>query len=89
MTIDQAKTLKEGQKVYYLGLEGLPEVVTILRVNYNNLGRIEVHLVDNCYVPEKELNDYLFLTFDECAKRCEDVFKSKLNKLKELEKLEK
>ena len=89
MTLEEARSLKEGQEVYYRGLEDLPEKVKVSHVLYNSLYKLEVHLVDNCYIPEKELGDYLFLTFDECSKRCEDVFKSKLNKLKELAKLEK
>lgn len=84
MTLNEAKDLKSGQKLYYLGLDGLPEAVMVDKVLYNSLGHIEVHLVENCYVPEKELQDFLFLTFEECAQVCEKFFKKKLDKLKEM-----
>ena len=88
MTVEEARTLKSGQEIYYKGLEILPEKVIVDKIIYNNQGKIEIHLVDNCYIPERDLQDYVFLTFDECAKSCEKCFKDRLAKLKEMLKSE-
>lgn len=87
MTLDEAKTLKEGQEIYYRGIESLPEKVVVGKLLYDNYGKLEIHLVDFCYIPERDL-DYVFLTFNECASACEKDFKEKLAKLKEMLKLE-
>lgn len=86
MTLEEAKQLKAGQEIYYKGLDILPEKVIISSILYNSNGKLEINLVDNCYIPERDL-DYIFLTFDECAKACEEEYKNRLNKLREMEKL--
>ena len=86
MTLEEAKQLKVGQEIYYKGLDILPEKVTISSILYNSNGKLEINLVDNCYIPERDL-DYIFLTFDECAKACKKDFEKRLNKLREMEKL--
>lgn len=83
MTLEEAKNLKKNQVIYYRGLEDFPEKVTVSDIRMNQNNRIEVHLADNCYIPEGDLN-YIFLTFDECANDCERIFKEKLNKLKQM-----
>lgn len=84
MTIEEAKQLKEGQEIYYRGLNGLPEKVTVDKLITDSYGKLEVHLVDNCYIPERDLQDYVFLTFDECVAVCEKHYKEQLQKLKEM-----
>ena len=86
MTLQEAKQLKTGQQIYYKGLDILPIKVIVSTVVYNSDNKLEIYLVDNCYVPERDL-DYVFLTFDECAKACEKEYKIRLNKLREMEKL--
>lgn len=88
MTLEEAKTLKPRQEIYYKGIEILPEKVIVDKIIYNDQGKIEIHLVDNCYIPERDLQEYVFLTFEECAKFCEKDFKDRLAKLKEMLKLE-
>lgn len=83
MTLDEAKKLKVGQEIYYRGLEMIPEKVTVSSILYNSNGKIEINLVDNCYIPERDL-DYIFLTFEQCAESCEKEFKDKLKKLKQM-----
>lgn len=83
MTLDEAKTLKEGQEIYYRGIESLPEKVVVGKLLYDSYGKLEIHLVDFCYIPERDL-DYVFLTFDECAKSCKNDFEQRLQKLREL-----
>ena len=86
MTLEEAKQLKAGQEIYYKGLDILPEKVIVSSILYNSNGKLEVNLVDNCYIPERDL-DYIFLTFDECASACKKDFEKRLNKLREMEKL--
>ena len=86
MTLEEAKQLKVGQEIYYKGLDILPEKVIVSSILYNSNGKLEINLVDNCYIPERDL-DYIFLTFDECAKACKKDFEKRLNKLREMEKL--
>lgn len=86
MTLEQATKLKEGQKIWYRGFEELPEEVEVLILKTDSYGKLEIHLVDNCYIPERDL-DYIFLTFDECAKVCEEYHKKKLEQLREMIKL--
>lgn len=83
MTLEQAKTIKECQELYYHGIEELPEKVTVSKVIIDTQGKLEIHLVDNCYIPERDLG-HVFLTFDECAKFCEKQFQLKLQKLREM-----
>lgn len=83
MTIIEAKSLKEGQEIYYRGIEDLPEKVIVSKI-MDNRGKLEIHLADNCYIPERDLQDYIFLTFDECAEMCKKVFESKLDKLRKM-----
>ena len=83
MTLDQAKTLKEGQQIWYRAFEELPEKVVISKIIRNDNGKLEIHLVDNCYIPERDL-DYIFLTFEDCAKACEKYYNEKLNKLRQM-----
>lgn len=83
MTLEEAKQLKEGQEIWYSGLEGLPELVTVGSIKTDSYGKLEIHLVDNCYIPERDLG-YVFLTFDECSKDCKVRFEKKLEKLREL-----
>ena len=86
MTLEEAKQLKEGQEIWYRCIDSLPELVTISSIKIDGYGKLEIHLVDNCYIPERDL-DYVFLTFDECAKACKKDFEKRLNKLREMEKL--
>lgn len=88
MTLEEAKTLKIGQEIYYRGLDEMPEKVIVSSILFNSSGKIEVNLKDNCYIPERDL-DYIYLTFDECAEACEKSFKEKLIKLREMMKQEK
>lgn len=83
MTLEEAKQLKEGQEIWYRGIDSLPELVTISSIKMDGYGKLEIHLVDNCYIPERDL-DYVFLTFDECAKSCKNDFEKRLQKLREL-----
>lgn len=86
MTLEEAKKLKDCQKIWYRGLDELPEEVEVLKLTTDAYGKLEIHLVDNCYIPERDL-EYVFLTFDECAKSCEKHFQDKLAKLREMIKL--
>lgn len=88
MTLEEAKKLKDCQKIWYRGLNELPEEVEVLKLTTDGYGKLEIHLVDNCYIPERDL-DYVFLTFDECAKSCEKHFQEKLSKLKQMILLQK
>lgn len=88
MTLEEAKQLKEGQEIWYRGIDSLPELVKISNIKTDSYGKLEIHLVDNCYIPERDL-DYVFLTFDECANSCKKDFEERLQKLRELEKLNK
>lgn len=83
MTLDKAKQLKEGQELYYMGFERLPEKVVVNKIITDGYGKLEIHLVDNCYIPERDLG-YVFLTFDECAKACEKHYQMRLSKLREM-----
>lgn len=87
MTLDEAKQLKEGQQLWYRGLSELPEKVVINKLITDGYGKLEIHLVDSCYIPERDL-DYVFLTFDECAKACKKHYEKQLEKLREMLKLE-
>ena len=89
MTLEEAKQLKEGQELWYKSLNNFPEKVIVSKLLYNLDGKLEIHLIDNCYIPERDLNEYIFLNFEDCAKQCEKEFKEKLNKLKEMLKMEK
>lgn len=89
MTLEQAKELKEGHELWYNGLEGFPEKVVVDHVSSTEAGKLEIHLVDNCFIPERDMEEYVFCTFEECAKACEKGFKEKLEKLREMLKLEK
>ena len=84
MTLEEAKQLKEGQEIWYRGIDSLPELVTISSIKTDSYGKLEIHLVDNCYIPERDLQDYIFLTFDECTEMCKKVFESKLDKLRKM-----
>lgn len=86
MTSEEAKTIKEGQELWYRGLEGFPEKVIVSHVSRND-SKAEIHLVDNCYIPERDFEDYVFLTFEECASSCEKEYKRKLDKLHEMLKI--
>ena len=86
MTLQEAKQLKVGQEIWYRGIDNLPELVTISSIKTDSNGKLEIHLVDNCYIPERDL-EYIFLTFDECASACKNDFEERLNKLREMEKL--
>ena len=83
MTLEQAKQLKEGQEIWYRGIDSLPQLVTISSIKIDGYGKLEIHLVDNCYIPERDL-DYVFLTFDECSSVCKNDFEQRLQKLREL-----
>ena len=83
MTLDQAKQLKEGQQIWYSSFGDLPEKVVISKIITDGYGKLEIHLVDNCYIPERDL-DYIFLSFDECAKACKKYYNEKLNKLRQM-----
>lgn len=83
MTLEEATKLEQGQKIWYRGLNELPEEVEVLKLTTDAYGKLEIHLVDNCYIPERDL-DYIFLTFDECAKSCKNDFEQRLQKLREL-----
>lgn len=83
MTLEEAKQLKEGQEIYYMGFERLPEKVVVNKLITDGYGKLEIHLVDNCYIPERDLG-YVFLTFNECAESCEKHFQEKLKKLREI-----
>lgn len=83
MTLDEAKKLKVGQEIWYRALSDLPEKVVISKIITDGYGKLEIHLVDNCYIPERDLN-YVFLTFDECASACKNEFEERLQKLKML-----
>lgn len=87
MTLDEAKKLKVGQELYYRGLEELPEKVVVSKLITDGYGKLEIHLVDNCFIPERDL-DYVFLTFDECAEACKKHYEKQLEKLREMLKLE-
>lgn len=89
MTVEEAKQLKEGQEIYYKGIVGFPEIVKISKIEYDKNNKIEIHLEDNCYIPERDLSEYVFLTIEECIKACEKEFKEKLDKLKNMLKKEK
>ena len=84
MTLNEAKELKQGQNIFYKNVDCFPEQVEVSSIKYNNDGKIEIHLVDNCYIPERDIENYIFLTFDECKKSCEKTFNEKLKKLKEM-----
>jgi len=88
MTLEEAKQLKEGQEIWYRGLSELPEKVIIDKLITDGYGKLEIHLADNCYIPERDL-DYVFLKFDECAKYCKNDFERRLKKLREMEMLNK
>ena len=68
MTLNEAKELKQGQNIFYKNVDCFPEQVEVSSIKYNNDGKIEIHLVDNCYIPERDIENYIFLTFDECKK---------------------
>ena len=63
------------------------EEVEVLKLTTDGYGKLEIHLVDNCYIPERDL-DYVFLTFDECAEACKKHYEKQLEKLREMLKLE-
>ena len=87
MTLEEAKQLKEGQQLWYRGLSELPEKVVINKLVTDAYGKLEIHLVDNCYIPERDL-EYAYLTFDECAEACKKHYEKQLEKLREMLKLE-
>lgn len=87
MTLEQAAKLEQGQKIWYRGFEELPEEVEVSILKTDAYGKLEIHLVDNCYIPERDL-DYVFLTFDECAEACKKHYEKQLEKLREMLKLE-
>ena len=60
MTLEQAKQLKEGQEIWYKGLNDFPEKVVVSKLLYNQQGKLEIHLVDNCYIPERDLKEYVY-----------------------------
>lgn len=86
MTLEEVKNIKEGQELWYRGIEELPEKVVVSKLITDGYGKLEIHLVDNCYIPERDLG-YVFLTFEECAKSCETHFQIKLQKLREMIRL--
>lgn len=88
MTLDEAKKLKVGQEIWYSSFGDLPEKVVISKIITDGYGKLEIHLVDNCYIPERDL-EHVFLTFDECADACQKYFEKKLQKLRELILMEK
>lgn len=87
MTLEEAKQLKEGQEIWYRGLNDFPEKVVVSKLLYNQQGKLEIHLVDNCYIPERDLKEYVYLTFNECAEVCKKNFQEKLDKLKHMMEL--
>ena len=89
MTLDEAKQLKEGQEIWYRGFSELPEKVIVSKLVTDEYGKLEIHLVDNCYIPERDLKDYVFLTFNDCAEMCKKHYEKQLEKLREMIKLEK
>ena len=86
MTLEEAKQLKEGQEIWYRDLDNLPKLVTISSIKTDSYGRLEIHLVDNCYIPERDL-DYVFLTFDDCMEVCRHHHEKQLEILREMLKL--
>lgn len=83
MTLEETKNLKIGQEIWYRALGDLPQKVVISKIITDGYGKKEIHLVDNCYIPERDL-DYVFLTFDECANACKKYFEERLNKLRQM-----
>lgn len=89
MTLEEAKQLKEGQEIWFMGINGLPEKVIVSKLITDNYGKLEIHLVDSCYIPERDLDRYVYLTFDKCAEACKKHYEKQLEKLREMIKLEK
>lgn len=86
MTLEEAKQLKEGQEIWYRGINNLPELVKISNIKTDSYGKLEIHLIDNCYIPERDL-DYVFLKFDECMEVCRNHREKQLEILREMLKL--
>lgn len=84
MTLDEAKGLTQGQKCYYKSIYTyLPDEVEVSMLLYDNNGKLEIHLTDNCYVPERDL-EQLFLNRDECIKSCEEDMNKRIEQLRQM-----
>lgn len=89
MTLEEAKGLKQGQKCYYKSsYTYLPNEVEVSILLYNDKGKLEVHLTDNSYVPERDL-DNLFIDKEECIKSCEKDMQKRIETLRQMILIEK
>ena len=85
MTLEDAKQLKPNQHIYYKSIYTLlPDEVDVLELKYNIHDKLEVHLQDGSYVPEKDLGQ-LFLNKEDCIKSCIKDLEGRINILKNQE----
>lgn len=84
MKLEQAKELKPNQHIYYKSIYTLlPDEIDVLELKYDIHDKLEVHLQDGSYVPEKDL-EQLFLTKEECINSCINDLKERIQKLESL-----
>lgn len=89
MTLEEAKGLKQGQKCYYKSsYTYLPDKVEVFALLYDNNGKLQVHLTDDSYVPERDL-DNLFINKEECIKSCEKDMQKRIETLRQMLLIEK
>lgn len=85
MTLEQAKELKPNQHLYYKSIYTLLFYeIDVRELKYDIHDKLEVHLQDGSYVPEKDL-EQLFLTKEDCIKSCIKDLESRIKLLKNQE----
>lgn len=85
MTLEDAKQLKTNQHIYYKSIYTLLFYeIDVRELKYDIYDKLEIHLQDGSYVPEKDL-EQLFLTKEDCIKSCIKDLESRIKLLKNQE----
>lgn len=86
MTLEQAKKLKQGDKVYFKTNKLMAEELTVDKVLLED--KIEIWFTDNTYCPLVDL-DYIFVNKSDCLEECKKELSKRVEELNLLLKQEK
>lgn len=86
MTLEQAKTLKPGQTVYYRSLFFNVLKSEVKELKYNE-GKLEIYFTDDTYIREEDL-ELIYTTKKECFNSCIQLLKQLQKDLEEESKKE-
>lgn len=86
MTLEQAKKLKQGDKVYFKTNKLMAEELTVDKVLLKD--KIEIWFTDNTYCPLVDL-DYFFISKSDCLEEYKKELSKRVEELNLLLKQEK